>query len=212
MAPNILLITTDQQRYDHLGLAGVRGIDTPNLDRLGREGMHFNRAYTCCPICTPARVSLLTGQFPSVHRAWSIGVSPDPFPGPTLPSLLKSAGYATALLGKAHFVRRADEGKHFAAGSEPEAEYFRDHTGPYIGFDHVLTSRGHTTNGAPDMHYRVFLEKAGVDYSQWFPDVNGRHDHGAAGVWNIPAEYHDTTWVTGNTIDWIEDRAGGERP
>jgi len=44
---NILLITTDQQRWDHLGLAGLAGIETPNLDRLGREGRLFNRAY--CP-------------------------------------------------------------------------------------------------------------------------------------------------------------------
>jgi len=42
---NILLITTDQQRWDHLGLAGLAGIETPNLDRLGREGQRFNRAY-----------------------------------------------------------------------------------------------------------------------------------------------------------------------
>ena len=42
--PNILLITTDQQRYDHLGLKGVNAIQTPHLDRLGLEGIHFDRA------------------------------------------------------------------------------------------------------------------------------------------------------------------------
>jgi arylsulfatase A-like enzyme len=206
MTPNILLITTDQQRYDHLGIAGVRGIDTPNLDRLGREGVHFDRAYTCCPICTPARVTLLTGQYPSVHRAWSIGVTPDPFPSPTIADILGAAGYATALLGKAHFVRRDDEASHYAGVDDPSPEFFRTHSGPYLGFDYVQTSRGHTTNGTPNMHYQTFLEEKGVDYSKWYPDVYGLHDHGATGLWNIPAEYHDTTWVTDNTIRWIEER------
>ena len=137
MAPNILLITTDQQRYDHLGMAGVHGIDTPNLDRLGREGVHFNRAYTCCPICTPARVSLLTGQYPSVHRAYSIGVTPDPFPKPTIAHILNDTGYATALFGKAHFVRRDDEARHFAGVDDPPPEFYRTNTGPYLGFEYV---------------------------------------------------------------------------
>ena len=44
--PNILLVTTDQQRADPLGLAGMKAMPTPNLDRLGREGVHFERAYT----------------------------------------------------------------------------------------------------------------------------------------------------------------------
>jgi arylsulfatase A-like enzyme len=213
--PNILLITTDQQRYDHLGLAGVRGIRTPNLDRLGTEGVHFNRAYTCSPICTPARVSLLTGLYPSVHRAFSIGVTVDPFPRPTIADLLSASGYTTALFGKAHFVRRDDEEQQFAqlayGAKPPDPEYYRDHTGPFLGFDYVQTDKGHTTNRIPGMHYRAWLEELGVDYREWYPDMGPGHDHGAAGLWNIPEEYHDTRWVTDTTVDWIRRTApGGE--
>ncbi|MFZ2657281.1 MAG: sulfatase-like hydrolase/transferase [Victivallales bacterium] len=210
--PNILLITTDQQRFDHLGLKGVRGIDTPNLDRLGREGVHFDRAYTSCPICTPARVSLLTGQYPSVHGAYSIGVKADPFPSPTIADRMVAHGYSTALFGKTHFVPRKDEASHVAGIPSPSPEFFRNFHGPYAGFQNVQVSSGHTTNAIPDMHYRVFLEDAGVDYAKWFPDVNGRHDHDAAGPWNIPPEYHDTTWVSGNSIQWIKDRATDDDP
>ena len=85
--PNILFITTDQQRFDHLGLKGLRAVDTPNLDRLGTQGVHFDRAYCPSPVCTPTRVSLLTGRYPSSHLAYTIGVTPDPFPGPTLPEI-----------------------------------------------------------------------------------------------------------------------------
>ena len=203
MNPNILLITVDQMRFDHLGLKGVKGIRTPNLDRLGREGIHFDRAYTSSPLCTPARLSLLTGQYPSVHGGYSIGVTVDPFPDRTLPRFLGEAGYRTALFGKTHFVARADEITHFAGLENPPLEYFRNHTGPYAGFDQVRMSTNHNINGRPSAHYGVWLEEQGLDYSNWFPDVRGRHDHGQTGTWNIPLEYHDSTWTTNCTLDFI---------
>ena len=202
--PNILFTTTDQQRFDHLGLKGLRAINTPNLDRLGREGIHFDRAYCPSPICTPTRVSLLTGRYPSSHLAYSIGVTPDPFPSPTLPGLLTQAGYHTALFGKTHFVRRADEARHMAGGKEPLDEFFRTWRGPYLGFHEFEGSTGHTTNNVPAQHYREFLEEAGVNYRDWFPQMRGEYDHQACGSWNIPPEYHDTSWVTDRTIDFIQ--------
>jgi len=209
--PNILLITTDQQRFDHLGLKGARGIATPNLDRLGTEGVHFDRAYTVNPTCTPTRVSLLTGKYPSSHGAWSIGVSVDPFPRPTIADILGEAGYDTAIFGKTHFVRRLDEESHVAGISDPSPEFWRDFTGPYLGFRHVRVSHGHTINQKPNMHYRVFLEDAGVDYKRWFPQFQPDYDHHRCGPWEIPAEFHDTAWVGGNTVKWIREHAG-DRP
>ncbi len=208
--PNILLITTDQQRHDHLGVAGMPGIATPHLDRLATEGVRFTRAYCPSPICTPSRVSLLTGQYPSRHGAYAIGVTPEPFPRPTLPEQLKAAGYATALLGKAHFVRIADHAPHMIGEASITSDTFRTWHGPYLGFDHVETSIGHTINQAPNMHYRVFLDDAGVDYLPWYPHAGGAHDHYTVGAWNIPVEFHDTTWVTNNTVRWIEQQAGGD--
>ncbi|MEZ5277943.1 MAG: sulfatase-like hydrolase/transferase [Opitutaceae bacterium] len=204
--PNILFITTDQQRFDHLGLKGLRAIDTPHLDRLGREGVHFDRAYCPSPVCTPTRVSLLTGRYPSSHLAYTIGVTPDPFPGPTLPEVLGKAGYATALFGKTHFVRRADEARQMAGGEEPDPGFFRNWRGPYLGFETFEGSTGHTTNNIPAMHYRTFLEEAGVDYRQWFPQMRGGYDHQACGSWNIPPEFHDTEWVAGLTRRYIESQ------
>ncbi len=209
--PNFLFITTDQQRFDHLGLKGLRAIDTPNLDRMGTEGVHFDRAYCPSPVCTPTRVSLLTGRYPSSHRAYTIGVTPEPFPGPTLPEVLGRAGYATALFGKTHFVRRADEAWHMAGGVEPDPSFFREWRGPYLGFETFEGSTGHTTNNIPAMHYRAFLEDAGVDYSGWFPQMRDVYDHQACGRWNIPEAWHDTEWVTGLTSCFIE-RQTEDRP
>lgn len=210
--PNILLITTDQQRWDHLSLLGTPGIRTPHLDRLGREGCHFNRAYTPSPVCLPCRVSLLTGQFPSSHHAYSIGMTVDPFPAVTLPGVLGASGYHTALIGKSHFVSTGDMARHMAGGREPEPDFFRSWHGPYVGFQQVVTSTGHNIHSEPDMHYRVFLEEAGVDYRGWFCHGRPDYNHHASGVWEIPAEYHDTAWVGQNTEAYIRERAGREEP
>lgn len=210
--PNILLITSDQHRADHLGVKGMDAIATPALDQMATEGVHFDRAYTPSPICTPARVSLLTGQYPSRHGAWSIGVTVDPFPRPTLADRLATHGYATALYGKTHFVRRADEPSHVTGHPDPPPELFHTFDGPYLGFEQIQACRGHTVNAVPDMHYLAFLERAGVDYTSWFPKLGDDYDHWQCGSWNIPAQYHDTEWVTGLTEDFIHGRASSEAP
>lgn len=63
--PNILWIITDEQRFDSLGCYGSPWAKTPNIDRLGHEGIIFRNAITPAPVCVPARVSLLTGRYPS---------------------------------------------------------------------------------------------------------------------------------------------------
>ena len=69
--PNLLLITTDQQRWDALGCRGTPGYRTPLLDRLAARGMLFDNAYAPTPICTPCRVSMLTGLYPTRHGAFT---------------------------------------------------------------------------------------------------------------------------------------------
>jgi len=203
--PNILFIITDQQRFDHLGLKGVTGIETPHLDRLGREGVLLDRSYCPCPICTPTRLSMLTGLYPSHHGGYSIGLSPDPFPETTIPGALKQKGYRTALFGKTHFVARPDEETHMAGGKEPAEDFFKSWTGPYCGFDFIQASTGHTINHKPSMHYREFLKGRGEDYTPWFPQLGPEYDHNACGSWNIPAEVHDTQWVADCTRAFIRD-------
>jgi uncharacterized sulfatase len=210
--PNILLITTDQQRFDHLGVKGTPGIRTPHLDRLAREGAHFDRAYTPSPLCVPCRVSLLTGRYPSTHHAYSIGVTVDPFPSPTLPAVLGAAGYHTALIGKSHFVSRVDEARHMAGGREPEPDFFRRWRGPYVGFHEVAASTGHNIHTDPAMHYRVFLEDAGVDYAPWFFRGQPDYDHHQAGPWMIPERYHDTHWVAEEAGACIRRQSASGRP
>ena len=65
--PNVLLIISDQQRYDALGCNGQTRISTPNIDRLAESGTVFDNAFCTTPICTPSRTSILSGLFPHAH-------------------------------------------------------------------------------------------------------------------------------------------------
>ena len=60
--PNFLIIMTDQQAWDAVGYSGNKNIITPNMDRLASEGVNFSQAVTPCPVCVPARTSILTGR------------------------------------------------------------------------------------------------------------------------------------------------------
>lgn len=102
--PNILLITTDQQRFDTLAALGNREIYTPHLDWLADEGLAFTRAYTDCPICLPARATIMTGR-----HAYTLGLSTNNGMAQamvgrrTLPQRLTALGYQTRAQGKMHF-------------------------------------------------------------------------------------------------------------
>jgi arylsulfatase len=102
--PNILLITTDQQRFDTIAALGNREIFTPHLDWLVDEGITFTRAYSDCPICMPARATIMNGKHGYGHGMTGNGGMEDAMEGrPTLPGLLTEAGYQTRAQGKMHF-------------------------------------------------------------------------------------------------------------
>ena len=105
--PNILIITTDQQRFDALRCNGNADIQTPNLDKLAAQGVNFERFYVQNPVCMPSRVSFLTGQYPGTLGITHMGV-PVPPDTVTLPRLLKNYGYCSANLGKLHFLPHAN--------------------------------------------------------------------------------------------------------
>jgi arylsulfatase A-like enzyme len=107
--PNIVFITSDDHRWDALGAAGNPVIHTPALDRLAARGIYFRQATTYVSQCHPIRATLLTGLPVHQHGAFSVqrqsaeASKPDAFRNlPTVPGLLRDAGYHTLLVGKWH--------------------------------------------------------------------------------------------------------------
>ncbi|MFW5894012.1 MAG: sulfatase [Verrucomicrobiota bacterium] len=99
--PNILWITTDQQRYDTLGCCGNPFVNTPNLDRLAAEGVLFDNAFCQSTVCAPSRASFLTGRYPRTTRCRRNGQD---IPADEVPvsKLFSNAGYYCGLAGKLH--------------------------------------------------------------------------------------------------------------
>jgi arylsulfatase A-like enzyme len=212
--PNILLITSDQQRGDCFGFEG-RKVKTPHLDLMARSGTRFSACITPNNVCQPARASILTGLLPLTHGVWDNRVDLDPSVGAGgFGGRFAQAGYATGFIGKAHFAT-----KHtFAPTGTPECEFnMQDYAphwrGPYMGFEHVeLVVEGHNRNlpqkPPGGQHYEHWYYKDGLGDSKnelylkkLAPDV------GAAQTWHsaLPPAWHNSSWIGNQTIEFIRD-------
>lgn len=109
---NILLIQSDQHRYDCVGANGHPLLKTPNMDRLADEGMNFSQAYTPIPLCVPVRNCLLHGQWSTEHLCianYDAEAPRAPEPGlPTFSRALRDGGYYLGYVGKWHVSRDRD--------------------------------------------------------------------------------------------------------
>jgi len=110
--PNILFVIADQMTPFMTGVYGDTVAQTPNLDKLAASGIRFDSAYTPCPICAPARASMLTGRYISRIGAYD-NSTPWPDEEPTFAHYLSKAGYDTVASGKMHFIG-ADQQHGFA--------------------------------------------------------------------------------------------------
>ncbi|WP_353620975.1 sulfatase-like hydrolase/transferase [Rhodopirellula sp. JC639] len=102
--PNFIFILTDDQSHSMMGCDGNEVTQTPNLDRLAREGVFFDRAYITSAICTPSRISILLSQFERKHGVnfnSGTSIAPEAW-AKSYPVLMRNAGYYTGYVGKNH--------------------------------------------------------------------------------------------------------------
>lgn len=97
---NVLLILTDQQRWDSVGYINPL-IKTPNINKLAQESIICNTTYVQSPQCQPSRASLMTGRYPTAHKVWWNSIDL-PQTEITIGNYLENSGYSTGFFGKAH--------------------------------------------------------------------------------------------------------------
>ncbi|MBQ8081160.1 MAG: sulfatase-like hydrolase/transferase [Clostridia bacterium] len=169
---NVLLISTDHWSAPLMGCAGHPTVMTPTLDQLAADGIRFTNCFSTCPVCIPARRSLMTGMTPASHgdRVYS-----DRMPMPpvtTLAQAFRNAGYQAFAVGKLHVYPQRDR----------------------IGFDDVvLMEEGRYDFGNVD-DYQIWLGENGFTGREFLHGM-GNNSY-LTRPWHLPEEAHPTTWAT----------------
>ena len=187
-SPNVLLITMDQWPGSFLGCEGHPVIETPTIDRLAKSGVRFSRAYSECPICIPARRSIMTGQTPKLHgdRVFQKSLKM-PLNTKTIAQVFRDSGYQAFAVGKLHVMPQRDR----------------------IGFDDAFISEeGRPYYGSID-DYDLYLAEKGF--------VGQQFSHGVSNndytwrTWQLPEDCHVTNWATQQMCRTIK-RRNPEKP
>lgn len=236
--PNFLLIVTDQHRADHLGSYGNPTVRTPHLDRLAAQGFRAERMYVATPICMPNRSSMLTGRYPSAHGARHNGI-PLRTDATTFVDCLREAGYATSLVGKAHFQNMTDLPPQWPVHAEdrlareasemPPGRYDQERRDlwlnrddydldyPFYGFETVNLVDDHSdiVHG----HYRQWLRQhhpdveavVGPEHAIATPDYELSR-FGQAWRTRVPEALYPTAYIADRAVDKLREFAKADKP
>lgn len=179
--PNLVLIMTDQQRGDALGIEGRKGLDTPNLDYLAASGARFTRAYSTCPSCIPARRALLSGQFPATNGMVGMQGGVEWNPRHTMPGMLREAGYQTFLVGRS--MHQHPPSKRYGY------DHMEDLNIPYTpsAYQDWLADNAVSSRGGMWGH--------GIDPNGWI-----------ARPWHLEEHMHPTNWTVQQSLKFLERR------
>ncbi|HEX5432059.1 MAG TPA: sulfatase-like hydrolase/transferase [Bryobacteraceae bacterium] len=169
--PNIVFLLADDLGYADLSCYGRPDYSTPNLDRLASEGMKFLQAYANSAVCSATRTALITGRYqyrlpvglfePLPTGNTTVGLPPD---HPTLPSLLKKAGYGTTLLGKWHL------------GNLPKFDPLKSGYDHFWGFHNgAVDYFSHKASLAPGAQSDLWDDDAHVDQAGYMTTLLGDH-------------------------------------
>lgn len=179
--PHVLLIATDHWPGSLLGASGHPAIRTPTLDQLAGSGVRFTRAYSECPVCVPARRTLMTGTAPRTHGALTNTGARMPAI-PSLARTFRDAGYQAYAVGKLHVSPQRDR----------------------IGFDDVLLGEeGRVQSGVVD-DYELFLGDQGYAGQQFAHGMSNNEYHYRP--WHLPERLHVTNWTTQQMARLIKRR------
>lgn len=177
---NVLMICTDHWPSALMGCAGKQNMMTPTLDTLAENGIRFDNVYSTCPVCIPARRSMMTGLSPRTHGDRVYSERMEMPPAKTLAQVFGDAGYQTFGVGKLHVYPQRNR----------------------IGFDDViLQEEGRYEFGVVD-DYQIWLGEHGY-LGQEFMHAMGNNTYYTR-TWHLPEEAHPTNWVTSRMMKQIK--------
>ena len=196
--PNVLILHTDEQRWDTIRAGGNEHIITPNLDALAQRGSLFSQCFCNSPVCMPSRQSMFSGQYPSTVGTVCNGIEM-PEDVLTIHKVLKPYGYHTASNGRLHFLNHAN----------------RDHREPHpdYGFDQLIVSDDFGCYNDPYVKWVETRDPSQLDnclctscpaYTGDMWEIPGREHHMAKPyVFAAPEELTHSSFVAEETIDYI---------
>lgn len=222
--PNIVFILADDLGYGDLSCYGATKVATPHIDRLAKEGIQFMNAYSPHSVCTPSRYALMTGQY--AWRTWNghqTVWADDPLlidtTRLTLPKLLKSVGYHTALIGKWHlgFGLPGLPGWNDAEGPDynrplkpgPLEVGFNYFWGvPHVGQKPHVSIENHRIVGLPERsNVRIVLDKKWEKRVSYL-ERKGTPDHSFTGEESTRYQQEDlAVALTEKAVSWIDKNA-----
>lgn len=181
--PNVLLICCDHLRWDWLGCNGHPLVQTPQIDKLAYGGVNFQRAFSECPVCVPARRILMTGRSPyGVHLRQNRDFQPFP-EGPKLAEVFTRAGWQTFAAGKLHVAPQRNR----------------------IGFEDVqLNEEGRLQSGAALDDYERWLRDHGLAHTAYTHGL-GNNQYGMR-LSPLPAHATTTGWTAQRALEFLERR------
>jgi arylsulfatase A-like enzyme len=191
--PNILFVMVDEMRWDAMSSEKHPVVETPNLDKLAKQGVRFSQAYTVAPVCSPSRACTFTGRYADVN-----GVTSNAIPANEgeifLPSILRHYGYHTAIAGKLHYAPR-----RYSYGFDQFWSFSAEGPTPELG--HIAHLRNKYGPGAGKW--------AIIDGTcPWPDDPLGRD----VGIFKFKEEDFETEWLTDRSIDYLRSRQGKSQP
>jgi arylsulfatase A-like enzyme len=192
--PNVLIIYTDQHRFDCLGCCGNPDLRTPNIDRLAGGGVRFANAFTSYPVCTPARYSLISGLPAHLHGGFNNHSTPRAGT-PFFPQLMAAEGYRTAAVGKMHYTPTYLDvgfGEMLLAEQDGDGRWDDD-------YHRYLRERGLVDRLDLEDQRPEYRREAPPEYWKTF----GARESG------LPEEHHSTTWIGDRAVDVLEDWGDG---
>ncbi|MGH8995174.1 MAG: sulfatase family protein [Acidimicrobiales bacterium] len=208
IAPNIVVVMSDQHRADMMGCAGDPSLRTPALDGLAAHGVRFSRVSCQGPLCMPARASFMTERYVRDHGVYDNWAEIDP-DSPTYVWALREAGYHTALIGKAHLYR--DEGLE-AGHTDDLAPRLQG-----LGFTEVAETTDKFIGPIPNRYTdqladRGLLEvyrRHVADRSYQGENEDGQNATKRVPMWDatpmpIPLDAYIDVWHGAKAAEWIE--------